>query len=178
MFGSRYRSSFALSVFLGVCFAVGACGVDDVPSSASSATQELYRAQCQAAFDCKSSYDVAGHQSTFAATYGASVSECTTNSIALMKAFYGADYLTKLDASVALGRISYDGSLYSTCEAELSDITCDELFAQHGQKRPAPPEACEMLIKGTVANGGACTLEFDCADHDANCDGTTNLCTR
>lgn len=155
-----------------------ACGGDDGGlGSASDAFKASIQASCEKAFDCMASYDPAMNNNTpFASAYGASVDDCVAQTNALIMQFLGADYFTKLDASVSAGRITYNASDAQTCLDAGSAQTCDQFFGQNGATY-TPPAACDNAIKGTVATGGTCTIEDDCAASADSCDETTMMCT-
>src|SRR5262249_14104583 len=38
------------------------------------------------------------------------------------------------------------------------------------------PDACDTAMVGTVADGGACVVDYDCSNVDSICDPTTSKC--
>lgn len=153
-----------------------ACGGDDGFSKASEAFKASIQAGCQKAFDCMSSYDPAMHNGTaFADSYGTSVDNCVTQTLAFIDQFLPG-YMAKLDASVAAGRIDFNGADAEACINAGKSQTCDQFFEQNGATYTAPA-SCNTAMVGTVATGGMCTIEDDCAVDSDNCDDTTMTCT-
>lgn len=153
-----------------------ACGGDDGIDSASGAFKASIQASCEKAFACMSSYDAAMNNDTpFAQSYGTSVSDCVTRTNAILTQLLGADYLTKLDASVDAGRITFDAADAQACLDAGSAQTCDQFFDQNGATY-TPPAACGTALAGTVATGGECTIEDDCALSADTCDDATMTC--
>jgi hypothetical protein len=169
------------SMAMCVAFVLGACGGDDgdggSADKASDAFAESIRTTCEKAFECMSSYDAAMHGgSTFDDRYGTSVDACITQYNALAEAFLGANFAAKLDASVAAGRVMYDAGDAGVCLAAARALTCDQFFEQNGQMEVTPPE-CDTTFVGTVTTGGTCTIDFDCASEDDECDSETMTCS-
>jgi hypothetical protein len=61
------------------------------------------------------------------------------------------------------------------CLAAIEAATCDEFFEQNGAVAESPPE-CDTTFVGTVATGGSCTLDEDCAVDGDACSPETMLC--
>jgi hypothetical protein len=169
------------SILVSASFALlAACGGDDGGSTStpSAAFETSIEASCQKAFDCMSSYDAAMHNGTaFADSYGASVSACVAQTRAFIDQFLGADYLDKLDASASAGRIDFDSADAQTCLDATTGQTCDQFFDQNGATF-TPPAACDTALVGTVATGGACTIDEDCATEGDDCDPATMTCAQ
>ncbi|MBL8626046.1 MAG: hypothetical protein JNK64_32320 [Myxococcales bacterium] len=154
-----------------------ACGGGDGLDNASDAFKASIQASCEKAFDCMASYDASMNNDTpFAQAYGTSVSDCVSQTTELIMAFLGADYFAKLDASVAAGRVTYDAGDAQACLDASSGQTCDQFFGQNGAVY-TPPAVCDTALRGTVATGGTCTIENDCAVSADTCDDTTMTCT-
>ena len=65
---------------------------------------------------------------------------------------------------IAAGRISYDGSKVATCLAAFENASCDATV----EDSRVTPAICDEAIHGTVAAGGTCYIDLDCASD--NCD--------
>lgn len=170
------RYSFVL---VSASFALlAACGGDDggSTSSPSAAFNASIQASCDKAFECMSSYDAAMHNGdAFADSYGTSVSNCVSQTKAIITAFLGADYFDKVDASASAGRIMFSSADAATCLAASKAQTCDQFFSQNGATY-TPPAACDTALVGTVATGGTCTIGDDCATEGDTCDETALTC--
>ena len=168
------------SIFVSASFALlAACGGDDGGSTStpSAAFTASIQATCDKAFECMSSYDAAMHNGTaFADSYGTSADNCVAQTTALINQFLGADYLEKLDASASAGRIDYNASDAAACLAANSAQTCDQFFEQNGATS-VEPAVCNTALVGTVATGGTCTIDNDCATAGDDCDPETLVCT-
>lgn len=172
----RIHSSM-LAVLFALAFA--ACGggsSSGPPDKLSAAFLDSLQRNCQKEFDCQSSYIAAMHNNQSFPDFagGATVDACVNSTKTLVLTFNGQDYLTKLDASVAAGRIKYSATDYDTCLTAFEAQTCDQLFQQNGATS-TPPAACATFKVGQVPSAGACTLDDDCAG-DTGCDPTAHTC--
>ena len=114
--------------------------------------------QCDQAFVCRADFppDVGV---TFEQAIGTTPAECYADA----SAFYMP---AQVEASIAAGRITYDESAAASCVAGITfGATCTE-FWQIGAQFPA---ACDQSLAGTIANGGTCSIDFDCT-------GVTSIC--
>jgi hypothetical protein len=76
----------------------------------------------------------------------------------------------RIEEAIAAGTVSYDESSAAECLAIVESIGCEAI------DRPSLP-ACDAVLVGTVAAGGACSLDEECAGEsycrlDASCPGT------
>lgn len=74
--------------------------------------------------------------------------------------------IAQLKASIAAGRVAYDGNLVNDCIGGLGAASCDNT-AQDARVNPA---ACDQAIRGTVADGGVCFTTQECLSK--SCDTT------
>jgi len=175
--------SFSLAASLALLFigtGIIGCGGGDgggTPGKLSDALLQSFQRSCQKAFDCKPSYVPAMHSNrTFEDFVAGSTVEACANSIkTLLLTFNGQDYLTKLDASVAAGRVKYNPMDYDTCIKAGEAESCDQFFHQNGAVEMLPA-ACDTVSVGQVATGGSCTLDADCAGAVDSCDTTAHTC--
>ena len=73
--------------------------------------------------------------------------------------------IAEINASQAQGRVSYDAEASGTCIDSLKAMTCDEFKQGIGGNMAA----CMAFIMPKVAQGGACTQDFECTT--GNCEG-------
>ena len=171
----RIHSSMLLAAF---ALTVASCGGSDgPPTKLSEALLDAAQRQCQKSFDCKASYIASMHANQSFENYvgGATVDACFNSVKTLVLTFNGQDYFTKLDASVAAGRIKYNPNDYDTCLKAGEAESCDQLFKQNGAMG-MPPAACDTASAGLVPTAGSCTLDEDCAGVNDSCDETQHTC--
>ncbi len=149
-------------------FALAACGGGGGDgggggAAAAAFAEDQIRDFCDKGFECMSSFpqDMGFEFEDF---FGASSAECFAN--------FGPDGTDKADlqASVDAGRVIFDSADASVCANELQTASCDQFWNDD-----APPE-CDTALTGTVADGGTCTIDFDCVGEDSFCDEETNVC--
>jgi hypothetical protein len=119
--------------------------------------------ECTGAFACES--DFPGSTSEFTNYWGATVSDCDQNAAA-----YDAPSI--IAADVASGEIHFDPVEGASCIAGLG-YTCSTFWADG----PTGQTPCEAAITGTVADGGACHIDWDCVTWTSYCDTTNHQCT-
>lgn len=118
---------------------------------------------CDEAFACQASFPTAN--GTFADAFGASATACYADAAG----YYDA---TATQAEITAGKIHFDGVAAAACIAGITAPVCATYWAD-GLTYPA---ACATAIAGTVADGGACVVDFDCATATSGCDATTKKC--
>jgi hypothetical protein len=74
---------------------------------------------------------------------------------------------TTIGKEITAGRVAYNATQASACAAALGSLTCS-LFSSD------TPAACASVLTGTVASGGACYLDEDCAT--GVCNSTASTC--
>ncbi len=104
---------------------------------------------CDSAFACRMQFP--GSTSEFASDFGASQADCYALAAQV-------DVPAVIDGDVASGEIVFDPAEGAVCLAGLGRDCAT--FWQQGPTGQAP---CEMAIVGTVADGGACHDDWDCA---------------
>jgi len=119
---------------------------------------------CDEAFACQASFPTAN--GTFADAFGASVDACYTDA----SSYYDA---ATVQTEIAAGKIHFDATAAATCIAGIAPpATC----ATYWTDGLVFPDACATAISGTVADGAACVVDFDCATDTSVCDATTKKC--
>jgi hypothetical protein len=114
---------------------------------------------CEQAFQCKSSFPTDGG-GTFAQVFGNSVDEC----YGINAEFWGVD---SINAAVEAGTVQFDQAAADECLGSQPSAPQCSAFWQEG---PGVPEACWAALAGTVPNGGACQISFECSE--GYCDGS------
>jgi hypothetical protein len=119
---------------------------------------------CDDAFACKATFPTDGG-ATFDQVFGASASACYADAAMYFNA-------AAVQASIAAGRITFDGAAAATCIAGIPAPVCATYWTQ-GSDYPA---ACDTALVGKIADGGTCTIDFDCTSLASICDDTTKKC--
>jgi hypothetical protein len=74
---------------------------------------------------------------------------------------------TDIGKEITAGRVVYSPTQAAACAAALGAVTC-ALFSS------PTPAACDLVLTGTVANGGSCYLDVDCST--GWCNSTASTC--
>lgn len=85
----------------------------------------------------------------------------------LFAAFVVPDY----QASVAAGRITYDGDAAGACLDAIGGLSCSQYSATSNSAVPTTVTACMQFITPEVASGSGCTQDYECTTN--NCVGAT-----
>jgi hypothetical protein len=120
---------------------------------------------CDEAFSCQSSFPTT-QGVTFAQAFGSSASQCYSDGAAY-------DMPAQVESEIAAGKIHFDGSAAAACVAGLMYGTCANFWAGTGG---TVPTACDTAMVGTVADGGACVVDYDCSSAQSVCDPTAHTC--
>ena len=141
-------------------------GSGAMPLTATGFLTRIGTQFCDEAFRCKATYPEGA--TAFATDFGATTSECYTGAIA----FYTPQLV---EQSITAGRLTYNASSAKLC---LSGIVYEPDCAVYWQvDQPKTfPSSCNTALLGTVADGGACTTDFDCANAGSLCDEATKQC--
>jgi hypothetical protein len=140
-------------------------GGGGTPISATAFVQQVGMHDCDDAFTCMASFPAMTGE-TFADDFGASQSDC----YAMAATYYDP---AKVEADVTAGKITFDGQAAADCIAGIAAPTCSTYWTDG----PDWPAACDRAMVGTVADGGACDIDFECASITSYCDETTLKCT-
>lgn len=143
-------------------FALGLTSCGGSLSAKDAVTQAIQKT-CQKAFQCMSSYP-SNAGTSFQQQYGTSESDCENRFGALADA-------SAIQASVDAGRIKYSSANAQTCLDAYSSMTCTQFWNGGG----TVPAECNMIFSGSVADGGKCTLDEDCANSSSICNAS-NVC--
>jgi len=122
-------------------------------ATAADVADMVSSVECEQAHECKANFptDFGG---TFAEVFGNSVDEC----YAINAEYWGVD---GVEAAVAGGTIEFDQAAADECLAGQVAAPVCTMFFDTG---PGVPDACWGALTGTVAAGGACQINLECAD--------------
>lgn len=134
---------------------------DPSAATASDLLASIALLDCQEAFSCSASYP----GDSFADDYGGSINECVNDSV-------DGDDLATIDGDIADGVIGFDGDAATDCLNGIAYSDC-VTYWDNGTELP---DACDVVFIGTVVDGGACNVDFDCASVTAICDDLTSVC--
>jgi hypothetical protein len=123
----------------------------------------LGKKECDDAFACQATWPTA--EGPFNDYWGATINECYMGS---------AEYydLTKIQAAVSGGKLTYDGVAAQMCVSAFAAPVCATYWTTGGL-----PEVCWDALSGNTADGAACTTDFECAGENSYCDETSLKCT-
>ena len=137
---------------------------DGTSLTPSTFLTKLGNNECDEAFTCRASFPSSSNHH-FEDEWGSTTDECYAGAAAY---FMPAD----VEASVAAGKIKFDAGAAKACLSGIDYGSCSQ-FWQHG---PQYPSACGSALVGTIADGGDCSNDFECAGDDV-CDSTDAVCT-
>jgi hypothetical protein len=145
-------------------------GGNPPPSGGGSMTATQYLAAmdmkyCDEAFTCQASFPTTTGD-TFADEFGASASECYSDSAAY-------EMPAQVEAEITAGKIHYDAAAAQACVSGLTFGSCTDFW--NGTGGTVPTE-CDTALVGTVADGGACVVDYDCSNVESVCDPTAHTC--
>ena len=135
--------------------------------SSMTATQFLTQMEmkyCDEAFACQSSFP-ANQGGTFADAVGASASVCYSDGAAY-------DMPASVESEITAGKIHYDAAAAASCVSGITFGACSDFWANGGTY----PASCDTALVGTVADGGACVVDYDCSSAQSVCDPTAHTC--
>lgn len=126
----------------------------------------LARKKCDDAFTCMATFP-SDSPIAFSSVYGETAAVCYARAAAYHDP-------AAVAASIAAGRIAFDGVAAATCVAGFGEPAC----GTHWTSGPAFPAACDAALAGKVADGESCEIDFDCANRRSSCDAGTKRCVR
>jgi hypothetical protein len=133
--------------------------------SATNFLAQMAQKFCDEAFMCKASFPTdAG--TTFDQAFGASAQACVADA-----AMY--DMPAQVEAQIVAGKIKFNGADAAACVAGITFPACADFWANG----PMFPAACANAMLGTIADGGACVVDYECSSNTSYCDATTKKCT-
>ena len=133
-------------------------------------TQYLHQrnaSMCTEQFACKAAWPGDPNGLTFEQVYGATVTDCTT--FADNRAEPSA-----VESEIAANHITFSASLAADCLAGTTYPTDCATFWQSGALY-AP--ACGSALRGLVADGSPCVVDYDCLEGGSTCSLDTLVCT-
>lgn len=131
------------------------------PLAAADFLHQLGVVQCDKAFACEADFPVdAG--ATFEDAIGANPGDCRQRA----DDFYLPE---AVEDSVDGGRIVYNAAAAEQC---LAGITFPSDCPEYWQVGPTFPAICDATLIGVVADGGDCTIDFDCENPVSICAAT------
>lgn len=113
---------------------------------------------CDQAFMCQATFPTDAGV-TFAEAFGASAQECVSDSAAY-------DMPTVVEQQITAGKIKFDGVAAAACVAGLMFPACTTFWTDG----PSAPAACATAMQGTVADGGACLVDYECTSETSYCE--------
>src|SRR5256885_16009651 len=78
----------------------------------------------------------------------------------------------QVEAEITAGKIHFDGAAAAQCVAGITFGACSDFWTNG----PNAPAACATAMVGTVADGGACVVDYDCSTATSICDATAHTC--
>ena len=131
-------------------------------TSATAFLAAMDQGDCQEAFKCMSSFVAEGSGDTFAGDFGTSESDCES-------LFAGDEMRPQVETEITAGKITFDASAASACVAGITYPAC----ATYWTDGATYPTACDTALVGTIADGGACVVDFDCSNIESICNAGT-----
>lgn len=153
-----------LFVVLALVACHAACG--DGGRTPGGTVVESVERTCAKVFACQDTFP--GTDAEFMETFGANVSECVDGILSDPTLPAPEDF----EASVEAGRIVFHADDAEVCLDTLDARSCAQLW----NGGTTAPEECETAFEGQVEDGGACTLDEDCAAVSSECDDSTMTC--
>jgi hypothetical protein len=74
-----------------------------------------------------------------------------------------------IEERITAGTIKFTAADASDCLAGITFPACQ----QYWQDGPTMPDSCFTALVGTVADGGACMIDYECASETSICDAST-----
>jgi hypothetical protein len=142
----------------------GTAAADDGSMTVLQYFTALGKKECDDEFACRATFP-ADDGLTFTEEFGADATACYADAAM----YYDA---AAVQDSVTAGRIAFDGASAAACVGGIPAPVCASYWTQ-GSPYPA---ACDKVLAGKVADGGACTIDFDCMDLESICEDTTKQC--
>ncbi len=73
-----------------------------------------------------------------------------------------------VEASITAGKITFDATAAGACVTGLSGLAAP-VCASYWNDGPAFPDACDSVFTGKIADGAACTNDFECTNAASIC---------
>jgi hypothetical protein len=139
-------------------------GSGSMPYTATAFFNQIGKQYCDESFRCQATYP--NGPAAFTQDFGTNVSECYADA----NQFYAP---AAIEQSITAGRIVFNATAAKSCA---DGITYQQTCSTFWQNDPVLPASCGQAIVGTVANGGACTTDYDCSSLTAFCNATSKTC--
>ena len=150
-YAGSMRTILALAVILGACGGGGGGGGSVAIGDFGT---QLSDTLCKKAFTCCTQLQLSTlFQSTTTLT---TTAQCDTYVDANITGFAIPRYM----ASIAAGRVTYDGAAASACLDAISSATCPQFGID--ESGGAIPAVCAGFLVPAVAAAGACTQNYEC----------------
>lgn len=133
--------------------------------TATAFLSQIAQKFCDEAFMCKSTFPTDAGV-TFDQAFGASASACVSDAAA-------ADMPAIVEQQITAGTIKYNAADAATCVSGLTFPACTTFWTAG----PTAPPACSTAIVGTIADGQACLVDYECSGAQSYCDTTSKKCT-
>jgi hypothetical protein len=78
-----------------------------------------------------------------------------------------------VEAAISGGKITWNQADATACLAGIMFPACATFWTAE----PTAPAACNTALVGHVADGQACTVDFECSNASSYCDETSKKCT-
>lgn len=124
---------------------------------------QLAMTQCGQLFQCRPTFP--GPPEDFATYYGDMQSDCQALALDALEP-------AVLEGEVDKQRIVFDGAAAASCITGFGQPECTT-FWTHDWLWAEP---CYHVFSGTVPDGGACVIDFDCATPGSGCDPSFRRC--
>jgi len=121
---------------------------------------------CAEAFMCMATFP-ATPGDTFADEYGISAAQCQSDDS-------DDEDRPGIESEIVAGRIHFDPALAAQCLSGIAATPCATYWANDASL--TEPDACDTALFGTIADGAACTVDWDCSGDNSICDATTQKC--
>jgi hypothetical protein len=151
---------------LWVCALLAGCGGGGSVSVDNLGT-ELASVSCSKMFECCDSAEIMDQFANVTVDGQPITTEEQCESFA--GGFLGTFLTQEYNASIAAGRIEYDGEAARSCLDQMANLSCGAYAMVTGNTGVA----CDTpFITPKVADGGGCTQSYECIS--GNCEGATN----
>lgn len=118
---------------------------------------QLDQKDCDEGFACMASFPTTTGN-TFADEFGTSVQDCYAQAAS-------NEMASTVESEITAGKIQFDPAAAAACVASIMYGTCADYWANGAMEA----SACDTAMVGTVADGGACVVDYDCSNVQSIC---------
>lgn len=136
------------------------------PLTASQYLHQRNVALCTEDFACKAAWPGDPGGLSFEQVYGATATDCTTYADA-------RDQPSAVESEIGANHISFSASLAADC---LAGTTFPSDCATFWQTGATYAPACGSALRGLVADGDPCVVDYDCLEGGSTCDQNVLVC--